>query len=161
MRRVNSARERIISINNHLNILKKKTHKLSIKAEHDSVLIGISSHENDYRLSWAINKHLGTNLIKAENLIVYNEKFDVDQEFSLFVFEDEDSLLKYYLISNKCDNGYFIPELSNIDYFLQIYGEINNNYTSILLDKLKHIYIITAAFVIDPSTLKSRKRLIH
>jgi hypothetical protein len=141
--------------------LKKQTHKLSVKTEHGSVLIGISSHENDYRLSWAINKHLGTNLIKAENLVIYNEKFKVDQEFSLFVFEDEDRLIKYQLIANKCDNGYFIPELSNIDFFLQIHGEINNNYTGILLEKLKHIYIITAAFLIDPSSLKSRKRLIH
>jgi hypothetical protein len=141
--------------------LKKKTHKLSVKTEHDSVLIGISSHENDYRLSWAINKHLGTNLIKAENLIVYHEKFDVDQEFSLFVFEDEDSMLKYQLIANKCDNGYLIPELSNIDFFLQIHGEIDNNYTGMLLEKLKRIYLITAAFVIDPSSLKSKKRLIH
>ena len=141
--------------------MKKKTHKLSIKTGRDSLLIGISSHENDYRLSWAINKHLGTNLIKAENLVIYNEKYDVDQEFSLFVFEDEDNLLKYHLIANKCENGYFIPELSNIDFFLQIHGETINNYTRILLEKLKHIYIITAAFVIDPSSLKSRKRLIH
>jgi hypothetical protein len=140
--------------------LKKKKHKLSVKTEHSSVLIGISSHENDYRLSWAINKYLGTNLIKANNLVVYNEKFKVDQEFSLFVFEDEDRLIKYQLIANKCDNGYFIPELSNIDFFLQIHGEINNKYTGTLLEKLKHIYIITAAFLIDPSSLKSRKRLI-
>ncbi len=142
-------------------ILKKKTHKLSVETGGDSILIGISSHENDYRLSWAINKHLGINLIRAENLIVYNEKFDVEQEFSLFVYEDEDSMLKYNLISNKCDNGYFIPELSNIDFFLQIQGEVYNNYTRNLLDKLKRIYIITAAFEIDPSSLKSKKRLIH
>lgn len=141
--------------------MKKKTHKLSIKTEQDSVLIGISSHENDYRLSWAVNKHLGTSLTKAENLVVYNEKFKVDQEFSLFVFEDDDNLIKYHLIANKCDNGYLIPELSNIDFFLQIYGEIDDKFTGILLEKLKHIYIITAAFAIDVSSLRSKKRLIH
>jgi hypothetical protein len=141
--------------------LKKKTHKLSIDAEYSSVIIAISSHENDYRLSWAINKQLGTNFVKTDNLVVFNEKYKIEQEFSLFVFEDDDNLIKYHLIANKCDNGYLIPELSNMDFFFQIYGEINADYKNRLLEKLKKINIVTGAFVIDPSLLKSGKRLIY
>ena len=141
--------------------MKKKTHKLSVKAEYSPVIIAISSHENDYRLSWAINKYLGANFIKADNLVVFNEKFKIEQEFSLFVFEDDDNFLKYHLVANKCENGYLIPELSNMDFFIQIYGDINNEYKERLLEKLKKINIITGAFIIDPSLLKSGKRLIY
>jgi hypothetical protein len=141
--------------------LKKKTHKLSINAEYSSVIIAISSHENDYRLSWAINKHMGTNFIKTDNLVVFNKKYKVEQEFSLFMFEDEDSLVKYHLVANKCDKGYLIPELSNMDFFIQIYGEISADFRDRLLEKLKKINIVTGAFIIDPALLKSGRRLIY
>jgi hypothetical protein len=141
--------------------LKKKTHKLSINAEYSPVIIAISSHENDYRLSWAINKHLGTNFTKTDNLTVFNNKYKIEQEFSLFVFEDEDSQVKYHLVSNKCDNGYLIPELSNMDFFFQIDGEISADFKDRLLEKLKKINIVTGAYIIDPAILKSGKRLIY
>jgi hypothetical protein len=141
--------------------LKKKTHKLSINADYSSAIIAISSHENDYRLSWAINKQLGTNFVKTDNLVVFNKKYKVEQEFSLFVFEDEDSLIKYHLVANKCDNGYLIPELSNMDFFIQIYGDISADFKDRLLEKLKNINIVTGAFIIDPAILKSGKRLIY
>jgi hypothetical protein len=141
--------------------LKKKTHKLSIDAEYSSAIIAISSHENDYRLSWAINKQLGTNFVKTDNLVVFNKKYKVEQEFSLFVFEDEDSQVKYHLVANKCDKGYLIPELSNMDFFIQIYGEISADFKERLLEKLKKINIVTGAFIIDPSLLKSGKRLVY
>jgi hypothetical protein len=141
--------------------LKKKTHKLSIDAEYSSAIIAISSHENDYRLSWAINKQLQTNFVKTDNLVVFNKKYKIDQEFSLFVFEDEDSQVKYHLVANKCEKGYLIPELSNMDFFIQIYGEISTDFKDRLLEKLKKINIVTGAFIIDPAILKSGKRLIY
>ncbi len=141
--------------------MKKKTHKLSINAEYSSAIIAISSHENDYRLSWAINKQLETNFVKTNNLVVFNKKYKIEQEFSLFVFEDEDNMIKYHLVANKCDNGYLIPELSNMDFFIQIYGEISADFKDRLLEKLKKINIVTGAFVIDPAILKSGKRLIY
>jgi hypothetical protein len=141
--------------------LKKKTHKLSINAEYSRAIIAISSHENDYRLSWAINKQLETNFVKTDNLVVFNKKYKIEQEFSLFVFEDEDSQVKYHLVANKCDNGYLIPELSNMDFFVQIDGEISADFKDRLVEKLKKINIVTGAYIIDPAILKSGNRLIY
>ena len=140
--------------------MKKKTHKLSIKSEYDSILIGISSQENDYRICWAINQDLGTNFMKTENLQIFSQKFDVTQEFSLYIYENEESLNKFKLIANKCDNGYYIPELKNIDFLLQIFGEISDDYKNELIMKLKSIDIVTGVFVIYPEVLKSKNRLI-
>ncbi len=140
--------------------MKKKAHKLSYKSENDSVLIGISSQEYDYRICWAINQDLGTNFIKTENLKIVNHKFNVTQEFSLYIYDNEESQNKYHLIANKCDNGYYIPELKNIDYFLQIFGDISDGFKNDLVTKLKSIDIIKGVFVIDPDVLKSKDRLM-
>lgn len=141
--------------------MKKKTHKLSVETELDSVLIGISSHENDYRISWTINKELNANFVKAENLKVNIKKYNIIQEFSLYIYENEESLNKFHLIANQCNNGFYIPELKNIDFFLQIFGEVSDEYKNELLKKLKNIDIVTGAFIIDPASLKSKKRLIY
>ena len=141
--------------------MKKKTHKLTVNTEHESILIGISSHENDYRISWAINQELEANFVKAENLKVINRKLNAPQEFSLYIYENEESINKFCLIANQCDNGFYIPELKNIDYFLQIFGEVSEEYKNNLLKKIKTIDVITGAFIIDPDSLKSKKKLIY
>lgn len=143
-----------------IKILKKKTHKLSVKSEYDFILIGISSQENDYRICWSINQELATDLVKTENLKIFNRKFNVAQEFSLYIYENEENLNKFQLISNKCDNGYYIPELKNIDFFLQIFGEGDDEYRNMVIAKLKSIDIVAGVFVIDPEVLKSKERLI-
>lgn len=140
--------------------MKKKTHKLSLKSETDLVLIGISSPENDYRISWAINQDLGTNFTKTENLKVFNQKFNEDQEFSLYIYENEENLIKYHLIANKCENGYYIPELKNIDFFMQISGDISDDYKNDLVKKLKVIDVVKGVFIIDIDNLKSKNRLV-
>ena len=55
----------------------------------------------------------------------------------------------------------YIQELKNIDFFLQIFGEVSDEYKNELLKKLKNIDIITGAFIIDTDSLKSKKRLIY
>ena len=140
--------------------MKKKTHKLSIKEVFDFKLIGISSHENDYRVSWAINQYLNFNLTKTDNHIAFNEKKGEKQEFSLFIFEDEDNFLKYILVSNRCDDGFLLQELKNIDFFLQVHGDYSIKEFEGLVDKLRGIDIILTTIIIDPNKLKSRKSLI-
>jgi len=140
--------------------LKKKIHKLAFKPEYQFLLIGISSHQNDYRISWAINKQFNLKLSKTENLKIFNEKLSVDQFFSLYTYEDENSLSLYNLIANRCHNGFLMEELKNIDFLLQIYGETNDTFIKNLISGLKQIDIIITSFKIDPNTLKSRQKLL-
>lgn len=139
--------------------MKKKTHRLSFKSEHDYILIGISSHENDYRVCWAINNDLGTNFVKTENLKIFNQKLSASQEFSLYIYENEDSLNRFHLVANRCENGYYIPELKNIDFFLQIFGDTADDYINELIKRIKGLDIITGVFLIDPEILRSKDRL--
>ena len=138
----------------------KKTHTLSFKDDYSFHLIGISSHENDYRLSWAINSQLGTSFIRADNLVVHNPRIGQDQEFSLSRYMDEETYIQYNLISNRCDDGFLIEEMTNIDFVLQVTGEISEAELEGLVNKLRQVDMITTAFVMDVEKLKSRKRLL-
>jgi hypothetical protein len=138
----------------------KKSHKLIVEDDFQFFLVGISSHENDYRLSWAINTHLKMALKRSENLQIHNPRIEQDQEFSIYQFTDPEMVLHYYLIANRCDNGFLLEEMKNIDYVLKISGDADKNFPGQLVNKLKKIDIITTAFEINPSELKSRKKLL-
>lgn len=138
----------------------KKLHKLVVEDDFNFLLIGISSHENDYRLTWAVNTQLKMAFRRADNLQVQNPRIKEAQEFSLYQFTDPETQLHYDLLSNRCDNGFLLEEMKNIDYIMKIYGDVNKNFPVQFVNKLKKINIITTAFEIDPSTLKSKKKLV-
>ena len=137
-----------------------KNIKLAFKAELEFQLIGISSHENDYHLSWAINRNMGLNLTRSENLSIYNKQLKGQQEFSVFSFNNEDNFILYNLISNTGVNGFLFPEMRNIDFFLQIYGESDAKIILKLNTKLNKINIINTSFIIDPKSLKVPEKLL-
>lgn len=139
----------------------KKTHKLTVHPDYNFKLIGISSHEHDYRLSWAINSTLHLQFSKTRELEILHKKFAEKQTFSVYVYEDENTQIRYHLISNRCDNGFLIEELKNIDFILQIFGEISESFIKQWIEKLNKIDVITTAFAIDPGSLKSRDKLIY
>jgi hypothetical protein len=139
---------------------KKKKVKLQISDEINFKLLGISSHENDYRLVWAINHQLGLHFSRVENLTVHQAKLDTDLEFSRFLHTDEDRILTYYLISNRCPDGFLFPEIMKLDYLLQIVGEAGYENMDMVMKEFKKIDIISAVFLIDPKQLKGIERII-
>ncbi len=137
---------------------KKKIHRLTVKPVQDFFLVAISSHENDYRLSWSINRTLGFELKRTDNLKAFNEQLDEDQEFSVFSFHDEELYLKFDLISNRCSNGFLLHEYRNVDFFLQVGGEISEKKVQEIADKLRTIDIITTAFTLRNLPQKSLRK---
>ena len=139
----------------------KKVHKLTEKEDYRFRLAGISSAENDYRLSWALNQVLGINLVRMDNLEIYHQRLDDRQSFSQFEYFDEESLLHYRLISNKSANGYLLEEMTNLDYLLQVSGDMDETWLDELIKKIKGMEGIILVFPIDPTSLKSRKKLLQ
>lgn len=78
----------------------------------------------------------------------------------MYTYEDDESLLVYHLLSNRCDNGFLLKEMKNIDFLIQIYGDIPEADQQSLIEGLKRIDIISTSFKIDPWKLKSRDKLI-
>jgi hypothetical protein len=128
---------------------KKKIHKLAFDFESDFKLIGIASHENDYRLSWAINKFLNIDFIKADDLLIHHPKHKIEAHYSMYTYFDEDNFIGYNLISNKSEKGFLLPQMTNIDFILKVSEETNADQLNNLLKSLKKIDIIITAFFIE------------
>ena len=140
--------------------MKKKIHKLNFNPEYDFFLIGISSHENDYRISWALNNYLGLKLVRMDDHKIIDNNYPEPLNFSTFIYNDEESLLSYKLIKNRCYDGYLIGEIKNIDFLFIISGETNQIFLDNLTQKINDLSIVNTAFQIDPEKLKSRQKLL-
>ena len=138
----------------------KKVHKLIFNPEYDFFLAGLSSHENDYRISWALNNTLEIGLKKSDDHSIIDNKYPEPLTFSRFTHDDNDSMLSYRLLSNRCQDGFLIGEMKNIDYFLIIFGELNKTFVNKLLKKVNELSMVNTAFQINPNKLKSRQNLL-
>jgi hypothetical protein len=140
---------------------KKRKVKLQISSDISFTLIGISSHENDYRLVWAVNSKLSFGFTRMADLVIHHPKLKTDLEFSRYIYTDEDKYLNYLLISNRCPDGFLFPEIKNLDYLLQIVGEADSRRLDVLIRELKKIDIISAVFMIDPKKLKDADKKLN
>jgi len=104
-------------------------------------IIGISSHENDYRLSWSINEQLGLAFTRSDNVVT-----SAGKEFSCYIHEGDNQML--LLISNRCDNGFLLEKYKNIDFILKFDTELNDTATAAWISDLKKAPLISAAFPI-------------
>jgi hypothetical protein len=138
----------------------KKIHKLKIDTRFPFLTIGISCHENDYRLIWAINAKLSTAFVKIDDFNDYSVT-GAENSFSRYYFEEADRYIAFYILSNRCNNGYLIPEYRKVDYFLFLKGETDPGFAEAIVSKLKQVDILSTAFLIDNRTIKSIKKLVH
>jgi len=127
---------------------KRKLHKLNLEYKPDYILIGIASHENDYRIGWALNNDLGFNFIKTDDLVVYKAKYEIELSFSKY-FLSNDPDLNSYLISNKSEQGFLLPKIKNIDFILKLSVENGMDFIDDILFKIKKIDVVITAFVIE------------
>ncbi len=147
-------------LGNYVNLkkLKKKVHKLIVSSINPYKVLGISSHENDYRLSWALNRKLDLQFRKTDNLLIRSAN-EGDKEFSVFQSDGNGNLLKLNLISNRCADGFLIREMKNIDFILQIFGDIDQDELDTIAAKLKTINLVSTVFEIIPDNFKKPEYL--
>jgi hypothetical protein len=137
-----------------------KTKKLRYKPDFEYSIIGISTSEDDYKISWLLNKNTDIQLSRSENLEIREDRKTEILRFSVFKGVDKASGIKHRLVSNKCSEGYLVEELKNIDLFLVVYCKDENKYASKIISELKKLQEINAVFNIDGSKLKSKEKLI-
>lgn len=138
--------------------MKKKTHKLSLSAEYGFSLIGIVTQEKDYKISWEINKLLGIELSKSKNLEINTNKKDIIKSFTVHTYLNNDLMINYNLISNKCENGVLLNQFKNIDFLFKI--DVENNFNEIIefINKIKSLSEIISVFEIKTSELKEKQK---
>jgi hypothetical protein len=138
--------------------MKKRTHKLFLSTQYDFSLIGIVTQEKDYKISWEINKLLGIELSKSKNLDIDTTKKDIIKSFTTHTYLDNDLMITYNLISNKCENGVLLNQFKNIDFLFKIDIENNSNEIIELINKIKFLQDVISVFEINISELKEKQK---
>ncbi len=137
-----------------------KKHKLEMAIDEDYCLLGMVSDEPDYKLCWLINQSLGTDLLKLDDLELFHKRLGKDLAFSIFAFQDEESLLTYRIIKNRAEEGYFLDELKNLDYLVHIQGEINAKKMNSFIRGATAIPEVRLCVPVDLKKIRNQERLL-
>jgi len=139
-------------------------------ADYDFSLIGICCQEDDYKLCWRLNKLLGIDFRRIEDVEIIQLKRKNLSSFPMFRYIEsdtdqeevitEDTELIYYLISNRNGTMNLVPEQKQTDYFLKIHAESDLIDEADLVRKIKELPTVLTAFSINPAELKSKENLI-
>jgi hypothetical protein len=132
---------------------------LDIGFDYDFLLLGIVSQEKAHRLVWFINKGLGYSFSHAGELTLYDNE-NVSSEFTRYEFKDEINHLEFFLIENKDESNYLLPELRHVDYFMMIKGALDFLDVKRLTDNIKPLEPVQLVTEIDHHKLKSKQNLI-
>jgi len=143
--------------------------------EEEYSLIGIHTALEDYKLAYLLNKNLNTQFYKSQN----NLEFENDKNrasFSIYNFSSKKYDFDWFLIANsfKRENQtesnelrlttetktYLIPEKKKVDFFIKISGEVDVEFVTSTVHKIKNIEQIITSYSIDKNTLKSKDFLI-
>ncbi len=129
--------------------------KLKIEYDYDFCLIGIVSSEKDFRFCWMLNNQLGQKFAKTE------DHESAAGNHSLYSYNDENTMQEYYLIVNKADSGkLLLEEHQHTDYFIIIKGEITDEEKKYFAEQIKKLNSVSASYLIDAESLKSKHNLI-
>ena len=139
---------------------KQKRHVLSLETSVDFELIGICSHHSDYRLAWGINKILDLELTKSdEPFVIQSKKGAIVSQHSFYVFLDEVDHMEWYLIKNKSEGKFLIPEKNQIDYFLILRENVLHELDD-LVERIRESNSVMAAYIFEAESIPSAELII-
>ena len=133
---------------------------LKLSLDLDFVLIAITASLKDYVLCHKINTNLNFEFEKIDDHEVY---FNIDEEplsFSKYYFFVEQGELEYYLINNRNAEGFLIPEMNKVDFFMVIHQYVDKEDLNYILSGLNKLPDIQVAAQIDQHKLRSKENLI-
>lgn len=130
--------------------------KLDIAPDPQVTLVGISSHENDYRLCWSLNRALGIDLRRR--------RADIPPEgpahHAVFDHEDAELEVRWTLVNNHSDSGLLLKEQRMADYFLLVDEEAGIPVDE-LLERLRATEFVLTAFPLDLRNLRGGHMLLQ
>jgi hypothetical protein len=138
---------------------KQHKYNLILEANYEYDLIGICSHHSDYRLVWGLNELLKIQLAKSEDFFSVSHKKNGVSNHDYYFQLDEENMLDYYLIKNKAEGKYLIPEKQQIDYFLFLLNNQTIDIQEWLLKIKSHPSVLTA-FEFDPTSFASTENIV-
>lgn len=133
---------------------------LKLSLDLDFVLIAITAPLKDYILCHKINNSLEFDFEKVDDHEVYYNIDDDPLSFSKFYYFVEQGEIEYYLVNNRNPEGFLIPEMNKVDYFIVIHQYIDKEDLNFILTRLNKLPDIQVAAQINPLKLKSKENLV-
>ena len=133
---------------------------LKLSLDLDFVLIAITASLKDYVLCHKINTSLNFGFEKIDDHEVY---FNIDEEplsFSKYYYFVEQGEIEYYIVNNRNTEGFLIPEMKKVDFFMIIHQYIDKEDLNYIISGINKLPDIQVAAQIDPAKLKSKENLI-
>lgn len=131
---------------------------LEIEDNYDFELIGISSHEKDYRLAWALNKRMDWKMIRIADVLI-EQKNSVSSHAQFRYLHQLDHTI-ITMIDNNTPGGYLLPDASQFDYLIKI-ENARVDLGDVFLRKIKSAQFVLAAFELNIDKLKSKQNLLY
>ena len=132
--------------------------KLSMEPVPDVTVIGISSHVNDYRLCWSINRSVGLELTRRRTDIA-DDANGIRALFSAYDHVDERSQARYTLVNNHSGDGILLKEHRQADYFLVVDNELAEEQPD-LLERIRGAEFVLTAYPLSYDQLKAGHKLL-
>jgi len=131
--------------------------KLRLESNYDKdfTLIGIVSHQRDYRLIWSLNEKMKLHLVKMNDLKIFQDKKNEINSFSFFYYDDPQTFKTYFFISNMGEKGSLFPEHKQTNFFLLIKGNMQQALNDELMRNLFTNEYILKAHSIELSSIKN------
>lgn len=139
-----------------------KKAKLYIEPTFDFDLLGLVSPVKDYKMAWLINKTLGLNLVRSEDILIEflsAPNLEISQYF-LTLPHGFIQLLKNKSLNSSQQLAYLVPELKNMDYFLLMQDETGQINPAEFASHLTKNPFIQSAVRLDVSKIKSKENLL-
>jgi hypothetical protein len=134
-------------------------YRLEEPVDPEVLLVGISSHVNDYRLCWSLNRSLGINLARRRNDIVEPGPVK-DLHFAAFDHLDTDQNVRWTLVNNHGDDAILVKEQRQADFFL-IVDENAPIAPADLLQQVRASDFVLTAYLLAYQDLRSGHKLLQ
>lgn len=124
----------------------------------DAVVFGISCHVPDYRLCWSLNRALGLELERRRSDIVEHAR-GKELHYTVFDQRDEESEVRWSLVSNTCGKRRLIPSQRSADFFLVVDPEVAEAQDG-LLGRIRGAEFVLTAFALPMNELRMGHKLL-
>jgi len=128
---------------------------LSVNDQDIPFVIGLVSHDPDYKLSLKLNRKLDISLKTIDPVIFQDEEGKIFQ-FSKFSGSSLANNSGFQLVSNRTGKNFLLKRLINIDYLLLIQDPEKDLKQESIISQIREIDSITGVFNIDIKTLKDK-----
>lgn len=131
---------------------------LDIEEDYDFDLIGISSHEKDYRLAWSLNRCMRWKMVRIDDILIH-QKNEISRHAQFrFIHPVEQTIIT--LIDNKTPGGFFLPDVQQFDYVIKIENE-RYGCDDTFYKKLRSTPFVLTAYTLQIDKIKSKQNLLY